>query len=349
MFETVQWKNNKVVLLDQTRLPQEKIYREYEEPGQVVQAIKDMTVRGAPAIGVTAAFGLALSAHKLQNESLEKARIDFDTWTQRFAKTRPTAVNLFWAIKRMKKCSLKAVPDTETWAKQLLEKAREIHKEDVESCKRIGAYGAKLLQNPSRILTHCNAGALATAGWGTALGIIRSAVEEGKKISVWVDETRPFLQGSRLTAWELAQEEIPATLITDNMAGYLMSKSEVDAVIVGADRIASNGDVANKIGTYSLAVLAHENDVPFYVAAPVSTIDFECACGNDIPIEERSPKEVLKFGGTLVAPEKMRARHPAFDLTPAKYVRAIITEFGVLRSPYSDSIAKIKKEAGFFR
>jgi len=343
-FETVTWKDGAVVLLDQTRLPQETIYHSYSEPQQVVEAIRTMIVRGAPAIGVTAALGLALAAKNLAQKSLEAARKEWNGWTSRFATARPTAVNLFWAIERMKKVSDQSFKDSKGWSGKLLSEALVIREEDIAACKKMGKFGAELISDGARILTHCNAGALATAGWGTALGVIRSAVAAGKKISVWVDETRPFLQGSRLTAWELVQEKIPATLISDNMAGYFMSRKEVDAVIVGADRIAANGDVANKIGTYSIAVLARENGIPFYVAAPRSTIDLRCSSGGKIPIEERDPKEVREAMGRPTAPAEIAARHPAFDVTPARYVTAIVTEVGVARPPYVDSLAQVMEK-----
>ncbi len=341
-FETVTWKDNHVVLLDQTRLPHEEIYHEYNDPQDVALAITKMIVRGAPAIGVTAALGLALVAKGLESFNLEEARQIFQKWTLTFAATRPTAVNLFWAIERMKNCSEKAAQNTRQWTQRLLEEALLIRKEDIHACKQIGDIGQDLIQDGFKILTHCNAGALATAGWGTALGVVRSAIKKGKNISVLVDETRPFLQGARLTAWELMEDQIPATLITDNMAGHMMSKGEVDAVIVGADRIAANGDVANKIGTYSIAVLAKENGIPFYVAAPLSTIDLGCPSGKNIPIEERDPKEVLELSGHKIAPTGVQARHPAFDVTPAKYVSAIVTEVGIARAPYYESLTMFK-------
>ncbi len=342
-FETVEWKDDKVVVLDQTLLPHKTKYHSYSEPEDVARAIRDMIVRGAPAIGVTAALGLALGAKTLAKVDLAKARKKFDEWAQMFATTRPTAVNLFWAIERMKKVSDGSFSSSETWAGRLLEEALRIREEDIAACKRMGELGNALVPQGARILTHCNAGALATAGWGTALGVIRSAAKAGKNMSVWVDETRPFLQGARLTAWELKEEKIPATLISDNMAGHFMSRGEVDLVIVGADRIAANGDVANKIGTYTLAVLAHENRVPFYVAAPLSTLDLNTPTGKDIPIEERDPKEVAEFGGVRVAPDPFQARHPAFDMTPNRFITTIITEAGIAKPPYSSSLKALKK------
>ncbi len=342
-FETVEWKDNQVVVIDQTLLPHQVIYHSYSDPEDVVQSIEKMIVRGAPAIGVTAALGLALAANQDTSISLPEANMQFGRWCERFASTRPTAVNLFWGIERMKRTAAKSYPHTKEWAAKLLEEAKKIREEDIRACKTMGDFGASLIPSHAKILTHCNAGALATAGWGTAVGVIRSAAESGKNVSVWVDETRPFLQGARLTSWELGELEIPATLISDNMAGHFMSRREVDLVIVGADRIVANGDVANKIGTYTLAVLAKENGIPFYVAAPLSTIDLGTPWGTAIPIEERNPEEVRRFGGNLVAPVEMNARHPAFDVTPARYVTAIITENGIARPPYSESLVTLKK------
>jgi methylthioribose-1-phosphate isomerase len=303
-----------------------------------------MVVRGAPAIGVTAALGLVLAAIQSKKLPIDRARNDWNQWAEKFAKTRPTAVNLFWAIDRMKKVSAKHFSDTQTWVHTLFNEGLAIRNEDLAACKKMGEFGATLIPQTARILTHCNAGALATAGWGTALGVIRSAVSAGKRISVFVDETRPFLQGSRLTAWELSKEKIPYTLISDNMAGHLMFRKEIDLVITGADRIAANGDVANKIGTYTVAVLAKENSIPFFVAAPLSTLDLSCPSGEEIPIEERDPREVTEFAGKPVAPKGTVARHPAFDVTPARYVDAIITEAGIARTPYSESLSWLKSE-----
>ncbi len=340
-IEPIVWKNSNVCVIDQTRLPHEFVVQEYDDPEEVARSIETMIVRGAPLIGVTAAFGLALAAQKNTSPSLEEARKSWSRWTERFHKTRPTAVNLFWAIDRMKKVSARNWKDVNEWKKKLLSSAQAICAEDILSCELMGNHGQVLIPNGAKILTHCNAGALATAGWGTALGVIRSAVKAGKKVSVWVDETRPFLQGARLTAWEMKEEGIPAQLITDNMAGHFISRGEVDLIIVGADRIASNGDVANKIGTYSLAVLAYENKIPMYVAAPLSTIDLKCSEGSQIPIEERAPKEVTEVGGQLIAPEGFPARHPAFDVTPSRLITAIITEMGVAKPPFSHSIREL--------
>ncbi|MCB0326645.1 MAG: S-methyl-5-thioribose-1-phosphate isomerase [Bdellovibrionales bacterium] len=340
-FETVYWEDPYVVLIDQTKLPSETLYHRYQDPEGVALAIENMIVRGAPAIGVTAALGLALAAKQSKTQDLSKARLEFSHWCERFARTRPTAVNLFWGIEKMKHISDQDFSDTDTWSEALLQEALRIREEDISFCKKIGEHGAALIKPESKILTHCNAGALATAGWGTALGVIRSAFHQGKNISVWVDETRPFLQGARLTAWELMQEQIPATLITDNMAGYFIQQGEVDAIVIGADRIAMNGDVANKIGSYTLSVLAKEHGIPFYVAAPTSTIDIACKSGAQIPIEERSPEEVTQIGGTSIAPQGMSARHPGFDVSPAQNITAIITERGVAKANYMESLAQV--------
>ena len=288
----INWKDGKVLMLDQIKLPQEEIYYHYSDPEDVAVGIEKMIVRGAGAIGVTAGYGLALAAQDLQSEKLDAARGKFETWCDRFAKTRPTAVNLFYAIQRMKKISDQNFETTKDWAASLLSQAHDIRNEDLNACKTMGKLGAELFPQDSKVLTHCNAGALAFAGWGTALGVIRSAAEMGKTVHVMMDETRPYLQGARLTAWEMMKAGIDSTLITDNMAGYMMSQGRINCVITGADRIARNGDVANKIGTYSVAILAKEHGIPFYVAAPKSTFDPKCWTGKDIPIEERSSKEV---------------------------------------------------------
>lgn len=341
-FETVTWKDNAVVILDQKKLPSEVFYHHYRTSEDVAVSIETMIIRGAPAIGVAAAYGLALSTRETLKLDISTAKEVFLKSCERFARTRPTAVNLFWAIERMKhKSSVSKASHPETWSIELIEEAKRIHAEDLSACKTMGSFGAELLPDRATVLTHCNAGALATSGWGSALGVIRSAIAMGKDISVFADETRPFLQGSRLTAWELQQDGIPVTLITDNMAGHFMSIGQIDAVIVGADRIAANGDTANKIGTYTLAVLAHTHAIPFYVAAPLSTIDLQCEQGKNIPIEERSPKEVFEFAGQIVAPAGIQARHPAFDVTPSKYISAIITEKGVIYPPYSLSVKSL--------
>jgi methylthioribose-1-phosphate isomerase len=303
---------------------------------EVADAIRDMAIRGAPAIGVAAAFGVALGvrASAARGEAL---RAELERITSTLAATRPTAVNLFWALARMRR---RFDREEEPRVREaLLEEARAIEAEDLAACRRMGDLGAALLPEGVRLLTHCNAGALATAGYGTALGVIRSAARQGKVKNVFADETRPYLQGARLTAWELTREGIPTTLIADSMAGALMARGEVDAVVVGADRIAANGDVANKIGTYTLAVLARENGLPFYVAAPLSTVDLGTASGDAITIEERAPEEVTHHGGRRLAPAGVAVRNPAFDVTPARYVTAIVTERGVARAPYAESLA----------
>jgi methylthioribose-1-phosphate isomerase len=325
--QPIRWAERTLQLLDQRRLPGEVIYVECRDAGEVAGAIRDMVVRGAPAIGVAAAFGLALTAQRGEDVRLA---------AEELRRARPTAVNLGWAIDRM----LAAAGRGE----DLEREAQRMFDEDIEANRRIGRYGAALLGDRATLLTHCNAGALATAGYGTALGVVRAAVEAGKSIAVFADETRPYLQGARLTAWELQQDGIDVTLITDNMAGHFFQQGTFDAVIVGADRIAANGDTANKIGTYTVAVLAAAHGIPFYVAAPWSTIDVRCASGKDIPIEERSAKEVVEIGGIRVAPEGVAVRHPAFDMTPARLITAIITDRGVLRPPYSESIREGSEE-----
>src|SRR5580658_2970498 len=336
MVETIQWIDGAAVMIDQTRLPLEEKYvtcRTYEE---MAAAIRDMIIRGAPAIGVAAAMGVALGV-------LQGA--DFETVCATLAKTRPTAVNLFWAIDRMKRlyASLAGQP-RETICLRMVEEAQIVREEDIAICRAIGCNGVELVPSGKTVLTHCNAGALATAGYGTALGVIRAAVEAGKKIDVFADETRPFLQGARLTVWELQQDNIETTLITDNMAGHFLKSGRIGCVVVGADRIAGNGDVANKVGTYSVAVLAKENDVPFYVAAPVSTLDLTLTSGEQIPIEQRAAAEVTQVFGRQVAPLGTRVENPAFDVTPARYVTAIITEHGVARAPYQESLRELGKQ-----
>lgn len=344
MIRPVLWKNNSVVLIDQNALPlveRNVICSDYR---QVIAAIRDLTVRGAPAIGVAAAFCAALGAQPLSGLSPEKFQKQFEKICGEIAAARPTARNLFWALERMKGCLAAAMDAGEkNPAAVLLAEAKRICVEDIEANKQIGQHGSALIADGDRILTHCNAGALATAGYGTALGVLRAACAEGKKISVYVDETRPVLQGARLTAWEMKKEKIPAALITDNMAGFLMQQGKIDKVIVGADRIASNGDAANKIGTYSLAVLASAHRIPFYVAAPLSTFDFAIQTGADIPIEERSADEITDFRGIRVAPKGMKVYNPAFDVTPAKYITGMITEKGILLRPYRRAIASLGK------
>jgi methylthioribose-1-phosphate isomerase len=334
MFTTVRWEDEAVVLLDQRRLPGAEVYLRCTDHHQVASAIRDMAIRGAPAIGVAAALGIALAVRRA-GEDREAA---FQAACAELAATRPTAVNLFWAIDRMRRRFERDQRDGDRLAAGLLEEAQAVLDEDLAACRRLGDLGADLLPQRARLLTHCNAGALATAGYGTALGVIRSAARQGKVALVYADETRPYLQGARLTAWELMQDGIPTTLIADSMAGHLMARGEVDAVVVGADRIARNGDVANKIGTYTLAVLARENAVPFYVAAPLSTLDLATPDGAAIPIEERPPEEVTHHGGRLLAPPGVLVRNPAFDVTPSRYVAAIVTEAGIARPPFVESL-----------
>jgi methylthioribose-1-phosphate isomerase len=335
---TVCWDDESVVMIDQRRLPAEEVYLRCRTPGEVAVAIRDMAIRGAPAIGVAAALGLALAVRTSRVEG-DELRAEFERTCDLLRATRPTAVNLFWAIDRMRRRFAREAPEGGSNVRAgLLEEALAIEEEDLAACRRMGDLGAELIAPGSRLLTHCNAGALATAGYGTALGVIRSAARQGKVKNVFADETRPYLQGARLTAWELSREGIPTTLIADTMAGHLMSRAEVDAVIVGADRIAANGDVANKIGTYTLAVLARENGLPFYVAAPVSTIDLATPSGESIPIEERPAAEVTDHGGRRLAPAGIAVRNPAFDITPHRYVTAIICERGVARAPYDESL-----------
>src|SRR5580693_2003784 len=336
MVETIQWIDGAAVMIDQTRLPLEEKYvacRSYEE---MATAIRDMIIRGAPAIGVAAAMGVALGV-------LQGA--EFETVCETLAKTRPTAVNLFWAIDRMKRlyASLDGQP-RDVICRRMVEEARIVREEDIAICRAIGRNGVELVPGGKTVLTHCNAGALATAGYGTALGVIRSAIEAGKQIDVFADETRPFLQGARLTVWELQQDGIETTLITDNMAGHFLKSGRIGCVVVGADRIAANGDVANKVGTYSVAVLAKENGVPFFVAAPISTLDLTLASGDLIPIERRPDAEVTHLFGNSVAPEGTQVENPAFDVTPNRYVTAIITERGVARAPYVESLRSLAAE-----
>jgi methylthioribose-1-phosphate isomerase len=342
MFKTIEWKNNSVVMIDQRLLPTEEIYLTYKSYKGVAKAIKDMVVRGAPAIGVAAAMGVALGAMKIRARERRGFTREFKVICNELAATRPTAVNLFWAIERMKQVVRKAPRKTVKEIKELLvAEAISIHAEDIAINRRMGKNGSPLIKDGATVLTHCNAGALATAGYGTALGVIRAAVEDGKRIHVYADETRPFLQGARLTAWELMKDKIETTLITDNMAGYLMRLGEIDCVVVGADRIAANGDVANKIGTYSVAILAKAHSIPLYVAAPTSTIDLTIDHGGLIPIEERSADEVTHIKGNRIAPRRVKVRNPAFDVTPSHLVTAIITERGVVKKDYRRNIKKL--------
>jgi methylthioribose-1-phosphate isomerase len=345
LLPTVAWDGEAVVMIDQRRLPHEETYLRCRDAHEVAEAIRNMAIRGAPAIGVAAAMGLALGVRLVAAASEVAVRAAFDRAAEELAGTRPTAVNLFWAIDRMRRC-LESRLGRGGLEAALLSEALAIEREDLEACRRIGDLGAELLPARARILTHCNAGALATAGYGTALGVVRSAARQGRLEHVFADETRPFLQGARLTAWELTRDGIPVTLITDGMGGHLMARGEVNAVVVGADRIAANGDVANKIGTFPLAVLAHAHSIPFIVAAPVSTIDLETRSGDGIPIEERPAAEVTHCGGARIAPEGVAVRNPAFDVTPARYVTAIVCERGVARPPLGESLAALARSGG---
>jgi methylthioribose-1-phosphate isomerase len=334
-FRTIEWRDDAVVMIDQTRLPGEEVYNEYTDFQGVAEAIRGMIIRGAPAIGVAAAMGIALGAREIIADTFDSFYRQLENVCEVMGRTRPTAVNLFWAIERMKRVAV-ANQDKDLNSIRAILKAEaiSIEEEDLAICRAIGRHGAPLIKEGATVLTHCNAGGLATAGYGTALGVIRAAHEAGKNIQVFADETRPWLQGARLTAWELLKEGIPVTLISDNMAGFFMKKGEIDCVVVGADRIAANGDTANKIGTYSVAVLARENRIPFYVAAPISTLDLTLKSGDEIPIEERHAREVTHLQGLPVAPEGVRVRNPAFDVTPARYIAGIITERGVVRGDY---------------
>jgi len=372
MFRTIEWTDDGVRMIDQTKLPTQEVYvtcRTYQE---VAEAIRSMVIRGAPAIGVAAAMGIALGVKDSTARTIAALRAEFEMMAETISKTRPTAVSLFWAVGRMREafetlletgpfppdqapegasgldriarmgpCDGSESDMIAALKSRMVFEAQRILAEDIAINEAIGRHGAALMPDAGTVLTHCNAGALATGGYGTALGVIRAAVAGGKHIHVLADETRPFLQGARLTAWELAKDSIPVTLITDNMAGHFMKQGEIRAVVVGADRIAANGDVANKIGTYSLAVLAKENQIPFYVAAPLSTIDMSLASGDQIPIEERTPSEVTHWAGVPTAPENVPARHPAFDVTPHRYVTAIITERGIARAPYTESLKRL--------
>jgi methylthioribose-1-phosphate isomerase len=346
-FTTIAWTSEGTVrLIDQTRLPSEEVYVECRTLDDVAHAIRTMQVRGAPAIGIAAAMGLALGSLALQETSYSPFFAALEKLGDQLIRTRPTAVNLAWAVRRMLGVAEKSrnLPVGEI-AARLTAEAAGMREEDIRINRAIGRHGQELVPDPARILTHCNAGGLATAGYGTAIGVIRAAAEAGKRIKVWVDETRPLLQGARLTAWELTRAGIPATLITDNMAGHFMQRGEVDLVVVGADRIARNGDAANKIGTYGVAVLARAHGIPFYVAAPISTLDLSLNSGKEIPIEERAQTEVTEIAGRRVAPAGMRAANPAFDVTPASYLDGIITERGVARAPYEESLPRLAGEA----
>ncbi|SHK87457.1 S-methyl-5-thioribose-1-phosphate isomerase [Desulforamulus aeronauticus] len=341
-MDAIIWENNHLRLLDQTKLPGSIEYIDCDNYRIVAEAIKRLSVRGAPAIGAAAAYGLVVGAKQIEATNRKTFLEKLEAISGELGATRPTAVNLRWALERMMmRVSTAPEQDINELLGMMLEEAHSIYQEDVQSNRRMGEYGQELLGVGARILTHCNAGALATAGYGTALGVIRAAQEKGKQVSVFADETRPLLQGARLTSWEMVQEGIPVTLITDNMAGYLMAQKKIDCVIVGADRITANGDVANKIGTYGVAVLAKYHNIPFYVAAPLSTIDMCLSAGEEIPIEERNPQEVTHHGGQPMAPEGVQVWNPAFDVTPNSLVTAIITEMGVVYPAYVENLAKI--------
>jgi methylthioribose-1-phosphate isomerase len=342
MIQTLEWTDSGVRFIDQTKLPTEETYVTCRTYTQVADVIRNMVVRGAPAIGVAAAMGIALGVKNSKAENVGGLKQEFDQMCDVIGKTRPTAVNLFWAIGRMReKFELLRVRPLPQIKQALIEEAQRMHAEDIAANQAMGKHGATLMPAHGGVLTHCNAGALATCGYGTALGVIRAAVEQGKKIHVYADETRPFLQGSRLTAWELMKDGIPTTVISDNMAGAVMKQGKINAIVVGADRIAANGDVANKIGTYTVAVLAKEHGIPFYVAAPFSTIDLETPDGSGIPIEQRDGKEVTHIAGKQMVPTGVEVENPAFDVTPAKYVTAIVTEKGIARAPYTESFQKL--------
>jgi methylthioribose-1-phosphate isomerase len=346
MIKTLEWTGDGVRFIDQTKLPTEEVYVTCKTYQEVASAIRDMVVRGAPAIGVAAAMGVALGIQRSSAKDAHSLRREFDQISTVIGETRPTAVNLFWAIRRMReKLDLLAgcpVPEIKT---ALVHEARQMYLEDIAANQAMGRHGATLMPSSGGVLTHCNAGALATCGYGTALGVIRAAIEAGKKIHVFADETRPFLQGSRLTAWELTKDGIQTTVIADNMAGAMMRQGKIKAAVVGADRIAANGDVANKIGTYTVAVLAKEHGIPFYVAAPWSTVDMNTPSGDQIPIEQRSPKEVTHHGGKQMAPDGVLVENPAFDVTPNQYVTAIVTERGIARAPYPETLKELASAA----
>ncbi|MEA3328696.1 MAG: S-methyl-5-thioribose-1-phosphate isomerase [Candidatus Omnitrophota bacterium] len=346
MFSTIQWSNGKVKIIDQTKLPVKLSYIYCRDVRSIWTAIKKMQIRGAPAIGITAAFGVVLGIWPSRARSYRQIKKELDKIIKYLAGSRPTAVNLFWALERMNRAAERyCKEDVRSLKKGLLKEALEILEEDKQTCRQMGRNGAGLLKNGDRILTHCNAGMLATADYGTALAAVYMAKKQGKKISVYVDESRPLFQGARLTSWELVKNGISATLICDNTAGWVMKKGLVDKILVGADRIAANGDSANKIGTYSLAVLARAQRIPFYVIAPVSTFDFALENGREIPIEERSPEEITRPFGYRIAPKGLKAYNPAFDVTPARYISAIVTERGIVRAPYKKSLREIKNRS----
>ncbi len=347
MIKTLEWTDQGVVMIDQRLLPAQELYPVFTTYEEVAWAIKEMVIRGAPAIGIAAAMGVALGVRDAKTEDGGGLDDAFEQICEVIGSTRPTAVNLFWAIDRMRKLyeilRNQRTPLNEIRS-HLIAEAKRMHDEDVEINRAMGRNGVELIPDDATVLTHCNAGALATAGYGTALGVVRAAVEAGKRVDVFADETRPFLQGARLTAWELNKDGIPVTLITDNMAGHFLRRGDIDCVIVGADRIAANGDVANKIGTYSVAVLAKENDIPFYVAAPISTLDFNIASGDQIPIEERNEREITHVKDVRLAPDGINIANPAFDVTPNRYIAAIITERGVARPPFQESLKRLALE-----
>jgi methylthioribose-1-phosphate isomerase len=344
MIQTLEWTQSGVVFIDQTKLPTEEVYVTCTTHQQVADVIRNMVVRGAPAIGVAAAMGIALGVKNSKAENGADLKKDFDQICETIRQTRPTAVNLFWAIRRMsEKFEILRIRPIAQIQQALIEESQRMHAEDIAANQAMGRYGAELMPSSGGVLTHCNAGALATAGYGTALGVIRAAVEAGKKIHVYADETRPFLQGSRLTAWELMKDGIPTTVISDNMAGVMMQQGKIGAIVVGADRIAANGDVANKVGTYTVAVLAKEHDIPFYVAAPISTVDLATPDGSKIPIEQRNAREVTHIAGKQMVPDGVEVENPAFDVTPAKYVTAIITERGIAHAPYIESLLNLSE------
>jgi methylthioribose-1-phosphate isomerase len=341
---TLRWRDDAVLMLDQRKLPTEEVYLTLRSLEEIALAIEDLVIRGAPAIGCAAAMGIALAAVVSEAADVDSMVADLERARERLARTRPTAVNLFWALGRMSEVwQANADRGVEGIRAALIDEARTIHDEDIKTCRAIGSAGLELIPNESKILTHCNAGALATAGYGTALGVVRAAIDAGRNVSVIADETRPFLQGARLTAWELQRDQIPVTVITDNMSGYLMQQGKIDLVVVGADRIAANGDVANKIGTYTLAVLAKAHQIPFYVAAPVNTVDLATPDGSAIPIEERGRSEVAELAGRALVPEGVPVLHPAFDITPAELVTAIVTERGIIRPPYLAGLASLAR------
>jgi methylthioribose-1-phosphate isomerase len=345
MIQTLEWTDQGVRFIDQTKLPNEETYVNCKTHQEVADVIRNMVVRGAPAIGVSAAMGVALGVKNSKAETAGELKRELDEICDVISKTRPTAVNLFWGIRRMQqKFELLRVRPVPQIKQALIDEAQRMHAEDIAINQAMGKHGATLIPDSGGVLTHCNAGALATCGYGTALGVIRAAVERGKKIHVYADETRPFLQGSRLTAWELVKDGIPTTVISDNMSGSMMRQGKIGAVVVGADRIAANGDVANKIGTYTVAVLAKEHGIPFYVAAPISTVDLETSDGSKIPIEQRNPAEVTHIAGKAITPAGVQIENPAFDVTPAKYVTAIVTERGIARAPYEESLTRLVKE-----